>query len=85
RPDLYTFGPSGKVPLAPDLAAHIRENLYPTQALSNLIFVITLLAALSYFLFSFELKGKFMRQVNTMGRWMLMVGFGAIFGSTIMS
>lgn len=85
RPDLYTFNGNAKVPLAPDLAAHIRENLYPTQALSNAVFVITLLAALSYFLFSFELKGKFLRQVNTFGRWMLMVGFGAIFGSTIMS
>ncbi|MES1147369.1 MAG: hypothetical protein ABUL49_01325 [bacterium] len=86
RPDLFTFGADGKkVPLAAEAAAHIRENLYPTQALSNFIFVATLLAALSYFLFSFELKGKFMTKFNAIGRWMLMIGFGAIFGGTIMS
>jgi len=63
----------------------LANNLYPTQALTNLIFVVTFVSAFSYFIFSFELKNKFMLGVNKMGRWMLMVGFGAIFGSTVMA
>lgn len=58
--------------------------LYPSQALSNIIFVVTLLSVLSYFLFGFDVKGKFLRNTTTMGRWLLMIGFGAIFGSTVM-
>ena len=86
RPDLFTFdGLGNKVPLSADAMTAIKQNLYFTQALSNAIFVVTLLAALSYFLFSFELKGKFLTKFNSMGRWMLMIGFGAIFGGTIMS
>jgi aspartate ammonia-lyase len=63
----------------------LANNLYPTQALTNLIFVVTFISAFSYFIFSFELKNKFMLGVNKMGRWMLMIGFGAIFGSTVMA
>lgn len=58
--------------------------VYPTQALTNIIFVVTLLSVLSYFLFSFDLKSKALRNMTTMGRWLLMIGFGAIFGSTVM-
>lgn len=72
-------------PIDPEIAARISANVYPTQALSNLIFVITLVSAVSYFLFSFELKGKFMHGVNLFGRWMLMIGFGCIFGATVMA
>lgn len=85
KPDSFTWEGATRVPISPEAAALIRENLYPTQALSNFIFIVTLVAALSYFLFSFELKGKFFDKFNAFGRWMLMIGFGAIFGSTIMS
>jgi hypothetical protein len=86
KPENFTWDAAGaRVPVSPEVAASIRENLYTTQAISNLIFVVTLLAALSYFLFSFELKGKFLTKFNAFGRWMLMIGFGAIFGTTIMS
>jgi hypothetical protein len=64
--------------------AIVDANLYPSEALSNLIFVFTLLAVLSYFLFSFEIKGGIMKGLTTSGRWLLMIGFGAIFGSTVM-
>jgi hypothetical protein len=73
------------VPVPPEVMAQINANVYPTQALNNLIFLVTLLSALSYFLFSYELKGKFMNAFNTYGRWMLMIGFGCIFGSTVMA
>lgn len=77
----------GKLVPNPDAAlmAQAAQNVYPTQALSNLIFIVTLVSAFSYFIFSFELKNKALKGLNTMGRWMLMVGFGAIFGSTVMA
>lgn len=71
--------------LSPEQAAEINANIYPSQAISNLIFVITILATLSYFFFSFDIKGKFLKATNTFGRWLLMVGFGAVFGSTVMA
>lgn len=70
--------------LADAQKAVIDANLYPSEALSNLVFVFTLLAVLSYFLFSFEIKGGVMKGMTTAGRWLLMIGFGAIFGSTVM-
>lgn len=84
-PAKYTVQGGQKVPVDAATLQTINENVYFTQALTNFIFVITVVAALSYFLFSFELKGKFLKGVNTFGRWMLMIGFGAIFGSTVMA
>lgn len=84
-PPKYTVEGGVKVPVDAATLATINQNVYFTQALTNLIFVVTVVAALSYFLFSFELKGKFLKGVNTFGRWMLMIGFGAIFGSTVMA
>jgi hypothetical protein len=71
--------------MTPEAAAEVAGNIYPSQALSNLVFVVTILAALSYFFFSFDVKGRFMKGMNTLGRWLLMVGFGAIFGATVMA
>lgn len=62
----------------------IDSTVYVSQALSNLVFVFTLVSVISYFLFSFEAKSKTMKFMTTSGRWLLMVGFGAIFGSTVM-
>jgi hypothetical protein len=70
--------------MSPEAAAAIGTNLYPSEALTNLVFVFTMLAVLSYFLFSFEIKGGIMKGMTTSGRWLLMVGFGAIFGNTVM-
>jgi hypothetical protein len=71
--------------MAPADAAYVAAQIYPSQAISNFIFVVTILAALSYFFFSFDLKGKLLKGTNTLGRWLLMIGFGAIFGSTVMA
>lgn len=88
-----TYGPqiySSALPVVPTTwstvpAQPVPGELYFSQALTNAIFIFTLISAFSYFLFSFELKGKFLTGLNTMGRWMLMIGFGAIFGSTVMA
>jgi hypothetical protein len=65
--------------------AFVAAQIYPSQALSNFIFVVTILASISYFFFSFDMKNKLLKNSNTLGRWMLMIGFGAIFGSTVMA
>ena len=62
----------------------ITTTVYPSQAITNLLSIITLLSVLSYFLFSFDVKSKFVKGFNITGRYLLMVGFGAIFGSTVL-
>jgi hypothetical protein len=68
----------------PAEAARLASQLTISQALSNLIFVVTVLSVLSYFLFSFDVKNKILQRTSLTGRWLLMIGFGAIFGSTVM-
>lgn len=71
--------------LPPEQIAQIKTETYPSQALSNIIFTITLLSVMSYFLFSFKLENnKAMNGISKLGRWLLMIGFGAMFGSTVM-
>lgn len=67
------------------MAGKVGGEVYASQAINNIIFLITLLSVLTYFLFSFEQKGKFLLGFTRLGRWLLMVGFGAIFGSTVMT
>jgi hypothetical protein len=55
------------------------------QAINNLIIVITFIVVLSYFLYGFEQKNKLILRSATAGRWLLMVGFGVIFGTTMMT
>jgi hypothetical protein len=62
----------------------VKGELYGSEALNNLIFILTVLCVLSYFLFSFDIKSKVLKSASLAGRWMLMIGFGAIFGTTVM-
>jgi hypothetical protein len=64
--------------------ARIDSQVYWSQAITNIIFIFTAIAVLCYFLFSFDFKSKTIKFVTTSGRWLLMIGFGAIFGSTVM-
>jgi hypothetical protein len=82
--DMSSFTKPPTTGLSPEQIANINAQVYPTQAITNLVYVFTLLCVLSYFLFSFEVKGKLLRTMTTSGRWLLMIGFGAIFGSTVM-
>jgi len=58
-----------------------RWNLF--GLLSNLLLLFGMLAALVYFYFSAEQKGA-IGKVGRVGVWVLMVGFGASFGLTVM-
>lgn len=77
------FRPDTSSMAGPNLAA-VNGTVYVSQAINNWIFTITLLCAISYFLYSFEVKWKAMNGMQTLGRWLLMIGFGAIFGNTVM-
>lgn len=80
RPVIPNTWDSFMVPVEPTAGA-----IYPSQAIGNLIFLITLVSAMSYFIFGFETKSKVFNKMTLWGRWLLMIGFGAIFGSTVMT
>lgn len=54
------------------------------HAASVAVFYIIFVAAMSYFFFSFEHKHPAVTKTARAGRWFLMIGFGAMFGSTVM-
>ncbi|MEQ1821272.1 MAG: hypothetical protein ABL949_02060 [Fimbriimonadaceae bacterium] len=72
------------IPADPADLAEISKYTYGSQAVVNFIALVTLLCVLSYFLFSINFKAKSMNAMTKMGRYLLMIGFGAIFGSTVM-
>lgn len=51
----------------------------------NWVFVLTMLTVMTYFFFSFRQEGKVVKGTSKVGRWMLMIGFGAFFGNTVMT
>ncbi len=54
-------------------------------ALNNLVFTLTLLSVMVYFFFSFRHGNPAVRGTAKLGRWLLMIAFGATFGSTVMA
>lgn len=69
---------------AANAAEHAPGAVYLSDSISNIVFILTLVCVLSYFLFSFDVRNRLLKGMTTSGRWLLMVGFGAIFGSTVM-
>ena len=81
------IGPSFKplIPQAANPAAGIINPVTLSGAINNLIFLAVLICVTTYFFFSFEQKNPIIKKTAMSGRWMLMIAFGAIFGSTIMA
>ena len=52
---------------------------------NNTLFVVTLVLVLNYFFFTFGKEGSIQGKVAPLGRPLLMVCFGAFFGSTVMA
>lgn len=52
---------------------------------SNTFFVVTMLSVMYYFFFSFKRSAPSGQKVTMLGRWLMMVCFGAFFGSTVMA
>jgi len=48
------------------------------------VFYAILIACMVYFFFSFEHRNRVVSSAASAGRWFLMIGFGAIFGATVM-
>lgn len=55
------------------------------DCISNAIFVFTLTAVFTYFFFSFRPRSPVVRTLSSSGRWLMMISFGAYFGSTVMA
>lgn len=55
------------------------------ESVNNIIFVATLLLVLNYFFFTFGREGSVQEKAAPLGRPLLMVCFGAFFGSTVMA
>lgn len=54
------------------------------EMFNSVVMLITLLCVMTYFFFSFEHRARPMQGAAKTGRWLMMVTFGAIFGSTVM-
>lgn len=52
---------------------------------TNLLFLTALISVTSYFFFSFRRRGAAVERTALVGRWMMMIAFGAMFGSTVMA
>lgn len=61
------------------------HGLSPLGIFNNLVFMITLACVLIYFFFAFRQDHPAIRQPAKLGRWLLMIAFGATFGSTVMA
>lgn len=77
-------------PLTPGAVEAVRaaNNVVTAQpawheAANNVVFFITLIAVMTYFFFSFEHRNKTVVKTAQLGRWLLMISFGTMFGSTI--
>jgi len=55
------------------------------RSFSNSFFVFTLICVMYYFFFSFRRKTATLDKISVAGRWLMMVCFGAYFGSTVMA
>ena len=55
------------------------------SSFNNQVFVVTLLMVLYYFFFTFSFESKKANEGRTVARWLLMICFGAFFGSTVMA
>ncbi len=95
----FTLGASGAVAIRgffaeviPQLASSAKplvvfgeSGVVWGQSLSNTLFVLILLLVLNYFFFTFGREGSLQNRSAQWGRPLLMICFGAFFGSTVMA
>jgi hypothetical protein len=67
------------------LAVFVNGELALMESFNNILFVATLLLVLNYFFFTFGKEGSVQGKIAPVGRPLLMVCFGAFFGSTVMA
>jgi hypothetical protein len=76
---------SSFLPILPHGAAAGAPAVTWTDALNNVVFLVTLICVMVYFFFSFRHENKGVQGTARAGRWLLMIAFGATFGSTVMA
>ena len=74
----------GIVGFITELAPQLQASFKPLNTINNVMVLVTVLTVMSYFFFSRE-HGRGLAASSRLGRWLLMVGFGAIFGNTVMA
>lgn len=52
---------------------------------NNLVFFVTFYCSMIYFVFTFKRDRPVMKHAAAAGRWLMMIAFGAMFGSTVMA
>ncbi len=67
------------------LIVYINGNFSAAESFNNVLFVATLLLVFNYFFFTFGKEGSIQGKIAPLGRPLLMVCFGAFFGSTVMA
>jgi hypothetical protein len=51
----------------------------------NLVFLVTFYCSMAYFLFTFKRDRSVLKHTASAGRWLMMIAFGAMFGTTVMA
>lgn len=67
------------------IPAEASGTIGAVDLVNNWIVTIVLLSVMTYFFFSFEHRSRAVRGTARLGRWLLMISFGAVFGQTIMA
>jgi hypothetical protein len=78
-----SFKPLVVIQPAPGGGTDVAGSIF--ASFTNILFLVTLLSVMTYFFFSFEHKHAGVRRAATLGRWLMMIAFGAMFGSTVMA
>lgn len=63
----------------------VLASFKPLTSVNNVIYVLTVVCVMIYFFFSVERTNPVINYGSRLGRWLLMIAFGAFFGSTVMA
>ena len=66
--------------------AQLKATMLPLNSVNNVIIVLGVLATMAYFVYgkASGTVGDVAVQVGKVGRWIMMIGFGAAYGTTVM-
>ncbi|MFN3649873.1 MAG: hypothetical protein ACK47B_09840 [Armatimonadota bacterium] len=71
------------VPNPDGVGVNLPASLF--TSFTNVLFLVCLVSVMVYFLFSFEQRNPAVRRTASLGRWLMMIAFGAMFGATVMA
>jgi hypothetical protein len=67
------------------LVRQVAATMTPMKTVSNWIFMLSVVATISYFFFTSYGRIGILKHSAEAGRWVMMVAFGAAFGNTVMA